>query len=238
VRVGTCGFAEAQARIFRDFDLLEVQRTFYQPPAAATARRWRERAPAGFVFTLKAWQLITHEATSPTYRRLREPLPARQRAQAGGVRWNPVTRMAWERTREVAEALAAEAVVFQMPRAFVPSRSNLRRLERFFERVPRDGRRLVLEPRGEEWDDASVRRVVERLDLVHGVDPFLRAPVGRGLRYFRLHGRPAYNYRYRYSEEDLGGLQTMLSGARPNWVLFNNDHMAEDAGRFRGRVRG
>ena len=72
--VGTCGFAEAQQRLFRDFTVLEVQQTFYQPPRVSTAQRWRSTAPNDFIFTLKAWQLITHEATSPTYRRLKEPL--------------------------------------------------------------------------------------------------------------------------------------------------------------------
>jgi uncharacterized protein YecE (DUF72 family) len=236
VRVGTCGFAEAQARTYREFDLLEVQRTFYQPPQVKTARRWREEAPEGFVFTLKAWQLLTHEAGSPTYRRLEEDLSDRQLAQAGGFRWNRVTRMAWERTRAIADALDASAVVFQTPRRFVPSRENCDRLYDFFQRIERDGRRMVFEPRGEEWDDATVRRLVSDLDLIHGVDPFLRKPVGRGLRYYRLHGRPAYNYRYAYTDEDLAGLEAGLNRAWPTWVLFNNDAMAEDARRLMERL--
>lgn len=83
VRVGTCGFPEAQARLFRDFGILEVQRTFYRPPRVTTAERWRREAPTGFVFTLKAWQLVTHEASSPTYRHRGVALSAAQRAQAG-----------------------------------------------------------------------------------------------------------------------------------------------------------
>ena len=173
-----------------------MQRTFYQPPRVQTALRWRERAPEGFLFTLKAWQLLTHEAASPTYRRLREDLSDRQLAQAGAFRWNPLTRRAWDRTREIAAALGAGAVVFQSPRSFTPSKRNLDRLYRFFECIDRDGRRMVFEPRGRAWDDATLRRLVADLDLVHAVDPFLRKPAGRGLRYFRLHGRPAYTYRY------------------------------------------
>lgn len=96
-RVGTCGFAESHAKTFRDFDLVEVQQSFYPPPRPSTAQRWRMEAPDGFVFTLQAWRLITHASTSPTYRRLRAPLSARQRARGGGFQWNPVTRMAWRR---------------------------------------------------------------------------------------------------------------------------------------------
>lgn len=238
VLIGTCGFGEAQTRVFRDYDILEVQQSFYQPPRVATAERWRCRAPRGFVFTLKAWQLLTHEASSPTYRRLKVDLSKADRAQAGGFRWNGLTRMAWERTRGVAAALEAEAVVFQTPRRFQPTRESLRRLTCFFERIERDGRRMVFEPRGDRWSDDVVRGLVRDLDLVHGVDPFLRRPVGRGLRYFRLHGRPAYRYRYRYSDADLALLERTLSRAWPNWVLFNNDAMNVDARRFRERVAG
>ena len=232
VRVGTCGFAESHERTFRDFGLVEIQQTFYQPPRPATARRWREEAPRDFTFTLKAWQLVTHDARSPTYRRLREPLSPQQLGQAGSFRWNPVTHMAWERTLETALALDAKAVLFQAPRSFGPTPENLRRMRTFFEKIPRHGLRLVFEPRGEGWTDRLLHPLLRELELVHGVDPFLRTPVGRGLRYFRLHGRPAYHYRYRYSDEELRQLRTRLSRAWPNLVLFNNDHMAEDARRF------
>ena len=61
-------------------------KTFYQPSAEKVMRRWRECMPAGFEFTIKAWQLITHAASSPTYRRLKRPLTARERAEAGAFR--------------------------------------------------------------------------------------------------------------------------------------------------------
>jgi uncharacterized protein YecE (DUF72 family) len=237
VRVGICGFAEAQSHVYRDFDILEVQRTFYQPPKPTTAARWRENAPVGFVFTLKAWQLLTHESSSPTYRRLREKLSDTQLAQAGGFRWNDVTRMAWDRTQEIAEALSAPVIVFQTPKSFKPLPENLERLARFFQRLERDGRRLGFEPRGEAWDDGIVRNLVTDLDLIHVVDPMLRKPVGRGLRYYRLHGRPGYHFHYRYTDSDLRQLEASLIKAWPNWILFNNDAMATDARRFLARIR-
>ena len=234
VRVGTCGFAESQAATFRDFDILEVQQSFYQPPQTKTVARWRLAAPPDFAFTLKAWQLITHEAHSPTYRRLREPLEERQLRQCGGFRWNAVTRMAWARMCELAEALDAKAILFQTPRSFTPAPRHLERLYRFFEAIDRPpDRRLAFEPRGDAWTDELLRSIVRDLNLVHVVDPFLRKPVGRGLRYFRLHGRPAYHYHYRYTRTDLQVLREKLAGPWPHWVLFNNDHMAEDAQRFR-----
>lgn len=94
VQVGTCGFAAAQATLFREFDILEVQQTFYQPPGVSTVTRWREHAPPDFIFTIKAWQLLTHEPGSPTYRRLKEDLGSARLAQAASFKWNDVTRMA------------------------------------------------------------------------------------------------------------------------------------------------
>ncbi len=230
--VGTCGFAESQGNTFKDFGIVEIQQTFYQPPRVATVERWRAQAGIDFIFTLKAWQLLTHEATSPTYRRLTEPLSENQLADVGSFKWNAVTRMAWHRTLQLADVLQAEAVVFQMPRSFLPTPDNLRRVHRFFESIDRNGRRVVFEPRGDAWTEKIVRRVITDLSLVHGVDPFLCRPAGRGMRYFRLHGRPAYRYRYRYTNKDLSVICDMLSRAWPNRVLFNNDRMADDAKRF------
>ncbi|MBE3074666.1 MAG: DUF72 domain-containing protein [Actinobacteria bacterium] len=45
----------------RAFDSVEVDSTFYAAPAPTTIRSWYERTPAGFVFTLKLPQEITHE---------------------------------------------------------------------------------------------------------------------------------------------------------------------------------
>ncbi|MDI3299633.1 MAG: DUF72 domain-containing protein, partial [Bacillota bacterium] len=64
VQVGCCGFPEARELYYREFPLVEVQQTFYQLPRPATAERWRQEAPPGFLFAMKAWQLITHDPSS------------------------------------------------------------------------------------------------------------------------------------------------------------------------------
>jgi uncharacterized protein YecE (DUF72 family) len=43
------------------FDTLEVDSTFYGCPAASTVRRWYDKTPAGFIFSAKVPQSITHE---------------------------------------------------------------------------------------------------------------------------------------------------------------------------------
>jgi uncharacterized protein YecE (DUF72 family) len=81
--IGCCGWTEAQARYVIDFPTIELQTTFYEPPAAAVAKRWKSLAPAGFDFCMKAWQLITHTPSSPTYRRLKSSVSRRSGTPAG-----------------------------------------------------------------------------------------------------------------------------------------------------------
>lgn len=235
-RVGTCGFAEAQEKIFGDFSILEVQKSFYQPPRVETAKRWRRKAPSDFTFTVKAWQLITHESTSPTYRRLSESLTDAELNQCGRFRWNETTQKAWNRTQAVADALDAQAILLQTPKSFEPTSENLSHFRSFLSRITRDGRKIVFEPRGSAWTDEVLQGLVDDLDIVHGVDPFLRGPVTSGFRYYRLHGRPEYTYSYSYSDDDFEELEQWISADAPAWILFNNRTMADDARQLQARL--
>jgi uncharacterized protein YecE (DUF72 family) len=86
LRLGLCGWNGSQRTYFEDFDCIEIQSTFYDPPTLQVARKWRAAAPVDFHYCIKAWQLITHTAASPTYRRLRSPLPAGDRDAVGSFR--------------------------------------------------------------------------------------------------------------------------------------------------------
>ena len=71
VKIGTCGFRTNKEEYAGMLRTVEVQHTFYQPPQIKTLERWRAAMPEDFEFAVKAWQLITHEAKSPTYKRLK-----------------------------------------------------------------------------------------------------------------------------------------------------------------------
>lgn len=148
ILVGCCGFSLPRARYFRTFRLLEIQQSFYEPPSLKTAQRWRSFAPEGFIFTLKAWQLITHESTSPTYRRLRTSLEPAERSCYGSFKPTPQVLTAWERTRQIARALDAPLVVFQCPASFKPVPQNLTNMRSFFRAIQRDNLAMAWEPRG------------------------------------------------------------------------------------------
>ncbi len=228
VFVGCCGFPVNRATYMTHLDVVEIQRTFYSLPQVRTVQRWREAARPGFHYTMKAWQLITHPASSPTYRRLREPLTGPRDAYGYFRPTNEVWH-AWERTREIAEILGAEWIIFQCPRSFTPTDEHVENLRAFFRRIERGAWRLGWEPRG-DWPDDLVRDLCRELDLVHVVDPFVRLPVTEEVVYFRLHG--IGSYRYRYTEADLQRLLTWVRAYPETWVLFNNVSMWEDARAF------
>ena len=96
VLVGCCGWNAAQSLYFSTFPVIEIQTTFYQPPAVNVVKRWKARSPIGFRFCIKAWQLITHPATSPTYRRLKSRLSAQERDLYGGFQATEQVALAWE----------------------------------------------------------------------------------------------------------------------------------------------
>jgi uncharacterized protein YecE (DUF72 family) len=234
--VGCCGWLEARAEYFRHFRVVELQTTFYQPPSPELARKWRAEAPPGFIFTLKAWQLITHEPSSPTYRRLKKPVAESERTSYGAFRPSEQVSAAWRVTLEVARALEAPAIIFQCPASFRPTAENQENLAGFFRSIEREGRLIVWEPRG-DWEPRVIHGLCESLDLVHCVDPFQGgAPSGSGPVYLRLHGRGGYHYQY--TDEELDWVASSvcwrgaLAGRGPIYVMFNNTSMKEDALRF------
>jgi len=228
-KIGCCGFAVAREQYFKTFDVVEIQQTFYQPPGLHTIKQWRDQAPPGFEFTIKAWQLITHEPSSPTYRRLKTSLSDTERRQAGGFRFTDVVRRAWDTTRQVAEALAADKVLFQCPASFTPNNENIDRLRTFFTSIHREGITCLWEPRG-QWPADQIRALCRELDLRHCVDPFVSECVTQGLRYYRLHGIGGYGHRY--SDQELVHLSGYRRRRGQSYFMFNNISMLQDAKRF------
>jgi uncharacterized protein YecE (DUF72 family) len=231
MKVGLCGFSMSIADYPDHFPVVEVQQTFYQPPAVATMRRWRERMPAGFEFTIKAWQLVTHTSRSPTWRRLRRPMDEEERAGAGAFRPTPIVAEAWQTTVACARLLGASAIVFQCPASFGPTDENVANLRSFFRGIDRpDGVRLLWEPRGPAWQDPLLRGLCAELDLTHVVDPFVRPTVTRGLTYFRLHGTTGA--RHVYTDSELRQLRAWVPSEGETYVMFNNLPRVGDAKRF------
>jgi uncharacterized protein YecE (DUF72 family) len=228
-KTGCCGLRMQKGEYAALFPVVEVQQTFYQPPQIATLERWRGEVPEAFEFTLKAWQLITHEARSPTYKRLKRKLTEAEREECGSFRPSAIVAEAFALTLQCAKALASRCVLFQCPASFTPTAEHIADMRRFFKSVERGGLQFLWEPRG-EWAAETVSALCRELELVHVVDPFVARTLTPEFCYFRLHGRKGW--RYVYSDDELAELREMLKGTKRAYVLFNNIRMVEDAARF------
>jgi len=255
-RIGTSGFGIARVEYVQLFSCVEIQHTFYQPPKISTLERWRENTPPDFEFVLKAWQLITHDPRSPTYRRLKRKLSEGEQQEAGSFKSTSIVKEAWEVTLACAQALKARTILFQCPASFKQTKENISNLEEFFgnlnrQKIHDEQFNFCWEPRGDwargDWDRKVVKRICDDLNLWHVVDPFTAESVTPDNRYFRLHGRNGW--RYEYEEGELQELAAMLPKrlaksdrgpqaggplgvAETPYVFFNNARMTEDALRF------
>jgi len=207
-------------------DCVEVDSSFYHPPATRTAERWLAavaRRP-GFRFLAKAWQRFTHERASV---------------------WTQAE--ADQFTRGLAplrEAGRLDAVLFQFPWSFrnLPaSRDWIERIAQWFAGWP-----LAIEVRHDSWRGPETEALFRRLRIAFcNIDqPALEHCLGPGdlvtgePGYFRLHGRNAGNwfrktqevaggrYDYLYSETELddllGPIRRIASKATRTFVIFNN----------------
>jgi uncharacterized protein YecE (DUF72 family) len=233
VRIGLCGFTMAMEDYPLHFPVVEVQNTFYEPPRDEVMQRWRAVTGPTLEYTMKVWQLVTHSASSPTYRRVKQPIEAG--AEPGFFRDSPAVARGWQRSVQSAMVLNATALLFQCPASFAPDRENVERMRRFFERMERPAARLLWEPRGAPWvaERSLALSLCRELDVVHVVDPFVTAPDPAQPVYWRLHGMAGP--RSSYSDAHLRQLLEMLNAVNnpaPQYVMFNNLPRVGDAKRF------
>ncbi|MEM0340414.1 MAG: DUF72 domain-containing protein [Acidilobaceae archaeon] len=238
VKIGTCGFQKSRKAHYSNLDVLEVQQTFYDPRTESYSK-WRKEASSTFEFTIKAWMLITHEYNKNLWSKLKEEIPGRLE-NYGSLKLTEEVLWAWEKTLEVADALSSKIIVVQTPPSFSFNEVNKVRALEFFKNVPRRGKIIVWEPRGDWWNKPDeLVNVATHAEVVIGGDA-LRGRVlkeQREIAYFRLHGLGGQevNYRYKYTDEDLLQLKKILEELNPEvaYVLFNNVYSFEDALRFK-----
>jgi uncharacterized protein YecE (DUF72 family) len=241
VKVGCCGFPVAQERYYRSFPIVELQSTFYKLPRHSTVERWRKAAPSGFEFVVKAWQVITHPSSSPTWKRAKLTVPKPKVCKYGYLRPTAENFEAFNRTLDACNVLRARVCLIQCPPSFRPVSRNVRNLKRFLTQVDRGGLTVAWEPRG-DWlaKPQLIHQLCDQLGIIHVVDLLSRDPASSvRFVYSRLHGlgNREVNYAYRYTDNDLKQLARKLSfidkqGCREACILFNNVTMFEDAKRF------
>lgn len=225
MKVGVCGFCESRARIYREFDAVEIQNTFYDFVNEVWLKKLRDES-GDFEFTIKALQVITHTVDSPTYRRFKSNFGNPE--NYGGFRDTPEISGAMEKIMDYARILNSIFIVFQTPPSFSENEENRKNAIAFFRRWRNNSTIFGWENRG-KWSTNTLREIVEETGIVHVVDPFKDESITKEKRYFRLHGIGGYSYSY--TENDLIFLRGKVKDG--DYIMFNNTHMCTDARRFR-----
>ncbi|MEV0147166.1 MULTISPECIES: DUF72 domain-containing protein [unclassified Nonomuraea] len=246
------------------FPLVEVDATYYHPPAERTAELWRDRTPAGFTFNVKAFSLLTHHPTRPAalYKDLRAALGEPRRTLYLRDVPPEVAEQVWARflsaLRPLREAGKLGALLFQFPQWFTPGAASRRHILECRDRCR--PARVCVEFRNAAWLDGDHRRetlaFLEAHDLPYvGVDmpqghpssvpPVLAAT--SDLAVVRLHGHSdkwtsrviEERFGYLYAEEELrdwAGRIAKLSGEAATTHVLTNNCCADNSQRNAARL--
>jgi uncharacterized protein YecE (DUF72 family) len=186
------------------FDTVEINNSFYRLPSPSAFAGWREQAPPGFRYAVKANRFLTQ---AKKLKDCAEPL-ARMMAPL----------------RALGEATGP--ILYQLPPRF---RINLERLESFLTLLPTDLQH-VFEFRDPSWHDDAVPALLERYGAsicAHDLPGFGSPRWACGpVAYVRFHGGVG-KYWGRYSDEALAQWTDWIVGqqdaGRAVWAYFNND---------------
>ena len=212
------------ALVAKYFDAVEINSSFYHPPAPETARSWLRRIAHNprFVFTAKLYRTFTHErgkATADDEKAFREGIDP------------------------LASAGKLGALLIQFPWSFRndrEERSYLTKLAERFKDYP-----LVVELRHESWNNPRILQTLEDLGVglcdidqplfANSIKP--AAEVTSSIGYIRLHGRNYQNwfreeanvverYDYLYSRDELDPwverIKEVAEKAKQTFVITNN----------------
>ena len=195
------------------FDTVEINNSFYRLPKPETFDKWRDQAPPGFVYAVKANRFITQA---------KKLLDCKE----------PVERM-MPAVRRLGDRLGP--VLYQLPPSL---KFNPERLASFLDIVPKDVTN-VFEFREKSWYVEETFDLLERFGAslcVHDMPGSSSERIAVGpAAYLRFHGTSG-KYVGRYSDESLLSWSDWLVGqvrnGRETWAFFNNymfGHAIEDA---------
>ncbi|MEM5834913.1 MAG: DUF72 domain-containing protein [Candidatus Aenigmatarchaeota archaeon] len=240
VFVGCCGFPISMKKYFQEFSLVEIQQTFYKLPEIKTVEKWKRDAPKNFIFTVKAFQALTHPISSPTWKRsgLKEEEMKKLKDKVGFLKPTKEVFDFWKKVLEICKVLSSPVCLIQLPASFKENEENKRNVEKFFSKIERDNISIALELRG--WSKEGFKEICKKFDLVSCVDPLASEPFyfsSKKIAYFRLHGKyekGRIDYKHKYSEEELKRVKEIVESlkVRQAFVLFNNVFMYENATQF------
>lgn len=219
IRIGTSGWAYRhwrgvfypeglrQADWFRHyaehFDTVEINNSFYRLPSEAAFDTWREQAPPGFVYAVKASRFLTH------FKKLKDP--------------EAPLKTFFDRADRLRRTLGP--VLYQLPPHWG---LDLPRFEHFLGALPA-GHVHVVEFRDESWMVEDAFRLMERRGVSHCVhdSASARSPlrVTASPAYVRFHGDPKRggDYTDKAMETWARRIEEWSGRGLDVFIYFNND---------------
>lgn len=210
----------------REFPFVELNFTYYRLPTQRTLAGMARKVPPGFLFTVKAYQSLTHSRGEAVAE------------DAGKFLYG---------LKPLVDAGRLGAVLLQFPYSFHHTEENRRYLVWLKELL--SGLPLAVEFRNREWAKEPVWELLASLGMGYACvdEPRLRGLVGgvvkctASVAYVRFHGRNAARwwqheaayerYDYLYSEDELRewvpGIASLAGRAERLFVAFNNHYQAK-----------
>ncbi|WP_240506381.1 DUF72 domain-containing protein [Thermoactinospora rubra] len=233
------------------FPLVEVDSTYYHPPAERTAELWRDRTPGGFTFNVKAFSLLTQHPTRPRalYKDLRvrlgDPTGTLYLSDVGPAVAEEVWRRFLAALRPLHEAGKVGALLFQFPPWFPAGPANRRYILQCRDRCA--PMRICVEFRNATWMNEENRHDTLRFLADNGL-PYVAVDMPQGhpssvppvlaatadLAVVRLHGHSERwtskvieeRFGYLYSTAELAGwadrIARLAEDAEVTHVVTNN----------------
>ncbi len=202
----------------REFDTVEINNSFYRLPEEKTFQRWRELAPPGFIFAVKASRFITH------IKRLKD-------AEAS-------IELFFSRAQPLGPTLGP--ILFQLPPRW---KLNLERLSEFLSILP-PGHRYSIEFRDESWCVPPVYDLLARRNIAYCIHDWREMlwpqQLTADFTYIRFHGsgqRYGGNYPEAQMRQWADRLREWSSRLSAAYLYFNNDiggHAIRNARTLRG----
>jgi uncharacterized protein YecE (DUF72 family) len=188
----------------REFDTVEINNSFYRLPEQKTFRRWKDLAPSGFIFSVKASRFITH------IKRLKDAADS--------------IDLFFARAEPLGESLGP--ILFQLPPRW---KMNRERLADFLSILP-PRHRYSIEFRDESWYVPPVYDLLHRFNVAICIHDWREMPWPKPLTadftYIRFHGSGT-RYGGDYPEKELREWARRLcrweSKLSAAYVYFNND---------------
>lgn len=192
----------------KDFNTVEINSTFYRGAKKANLRKWKKEAPPGFLFTLKAFRIITH------IKRLKDA--------------HEDLKSFLKEAQSLEESLGP--ILFQLPPSLKCSPELLRS---FVSSLPVE-HRFAFEFREESWfNSKEVEDILREKNCAFVIVSAPNLPevikVTADWAYIRFHGKTAW-YNYLYSDEEMRSwaskIKEISSIVKDFFAYFNNDTKA------------